>query len=81
MYEYDPFANNNVYDIPVIGPESIPLLKFTYQIVPEVRPVSVNVMLYLTSEKVIELENEVPLTVKDPECNEGSYILSVVDIV
>ena len=36
------------YDDPVIAPESTPLVKLTYHVVPDGRPDSVNVTEYIT---------------------------------
>ena len=46
VYEYVPLASEKVYDDPLIAPESTPLLRFTYHVVPEGNPVSVNATEY-----------------------------------
>ena len=48
-YEYVPFVRENEYDVPVIAPESTLLLRLTYHVVPDGRPDSVKVTVYLTS--------------------------------
>ena len=51
VYEYVPLGSEKDIDVPV--PENdCPLVRFTYHVVPEERPVSVNVTLYVTSENV-----------------------------
>ena len=59
------------YDVPVIAPESMPLVKLTYHTVPDSNPDSVNVTLYfdtvtLTAVNVTDFEILIPLTVTDP---------------
>jgi hypothetical protein len=79
VYEYVPLGSLNVIVVPV--PEyDCPLLKLTYHIVPEGNPDSVNVTVYVTSEKVIDCETGAPLTVNDP-VYDGLYSLLPVDIV
>ena len=53
VYEYVPLVNENVYDVPVIAPESTPLLRLTYHVVPEGNPDSVNVTVYLLTDVVV----------------------------
>jgi hypothetical protein len=55
-------------------------LRVTFHVAPEGRPVSVNVTVYVTSEKVIDCETGAPLTVNDP-VYDGLYSLLPVDIV
>ena len=42
-YEYVPFVRENEYDVPVIAPESMPLLRLTYHVAPDESPPSSNV--------------------------------------
>ena len=72
VYEYVPLASEKEYDVPVIAPESIPLLRLTYHVVPEDNPDSVNITVYLTSENETDLETEPPFTVKEPEDGDDS---------
>ena len=52
--EYVPLASENEYDVDVIAPESTPVLKFTYQVIPEPRPVSVNVTVYVAGVEDVD---------------------------
>ncbi len=45
------------YTSPVIGPEFIPFERFTYQIVPDGRPVSLKVTVYVISTNSINVIN------------------------
>ena len=62
----------NEYDVPVIAPDFIPLLRFTYHVDPVGRPDSVNVTEYVTSENVMGSESDLPFTVNDPGYADGS---------
>ena len=55
VQEQVPLARENEYDDPVIGPESIPLLRLTYQVVPDGNPDSENVSVYLFEDCVIDV--------------------------
>ena len=80
VYVYVPLVRYRLYDEPVIGPELL-FVKFTYHVVPFGRPVSVNVTLYVTFEKVIGSFIDFPFTVNEPEDGDGKYVFSVVAIV
>ena len=47
---------------------------------PDGRPDSVNVTVYLTRENATDSETEAPSTAREPEDGEGLYALSFVDI-
>jgi hypothetical protein len=64
----------NEKDVPVMAPEFMLLLRFTYHIVPDGRPDSVKVTPN-SSMNDIDFETELPFTVKDPEDGEGEYVL------
>ena len=53
LYEYVPLVNEKEYDDPMIAPESMPLLRLTYHVVPEGNPDSVNVTVYLLTDVVV----------------------------
>ena len=56
------------------------LVTLAYHVVPDGRPVSVNVTLYVTFEKVTEGKfTAVPETVNVPAYEDGSYILSLIE--
>ena len=55
VYEYVPFVKEKEYDVPVMAPESMPLLRFTYHDVPDGRPDSVNVTVYLLTDVVVDV--------------------------
>ncbi len=48
LYEYVPFVSLKLI-VFVVDENDCPLLKLTYHFVPEGKPLSVNVMLYVTS--------------------------------
>ncbi len=48
LYEYVPFGSLNII-VEFVDENDCPLLKFTYHIVPDGKPLSVNVILYVTS--------------------------------
>ena len=56
------------------------MLRFTYHVVPDGRPDSENVTVYLTGENVtMGRVTEDPDTVSVPEYEDGAYILSAVE--
>ena len=65
MYEYDPLGSLNVIVVPV--PEyDLPLLKLTYQVVPDGSPFSVNVTVYVIRLNVIPIFTFAPFAVNVP---------------
>ena len=69
-YEYVPFGKEKV--IVFVVEDNVVPLKVTDHDVPEERPDSVKVTVYLTSENDTDFEAETPLTVREPEDNNGS---------
>ena len=55
VYEYVPLERENEYDVPVIGPEFIPLDKLTYHAIPDGNPDSVNDTEYLLTDFVVAI--------------------------
>jgi hypothetical protein len=54
-----------------MGPDDVCPVKFTYHDVPDGRPDSVNVTVYLTKGNDTDLETDPPFTVKEPEDGDG----------
>ena len=77
--EYVPLDKKNVIaegaDVPFV-----PFFALMYHAVPDGRPVSLKVTVYLTSENFTALETEAPFTVSDPEDGGVEYFLSLVAI-
>jgi hypothetical protein len=68
-YEYVPFAAVNV--IVLVVEDSVVPLNVTDHDVPDGRPDSVNVTVYLTKGNDTDLETDPPFTVKEPEDGDG----------
>ena len=68
-YEYVPLGRENV--IVFVVEDNVVPLRVTDHEIPEERPVSVKVTVYLTSENDTDLESGVPLTVREPEDDNG----------
>jgi hypothetical protein len=49
--------------------------------VPDGRPVSLNLTAYVKGEKFIDMLTLAPFTVNDPEYGDGEYLLSTVAMV
>ena len=80
VYVYVPLVRYRLYDAPIIAPELIPFVKFTYHVVAVGNPVSVNVALYVTFENVIDSDTGAPLTV-NVDLYDGEYaVLSVYTV-
>ncbi len=70
-YVYEPLVRDTVYEDPDIGPE-LNDVELTYHVVPDGRPVSVNVVEYVTVENVTDFCRLAPLTVNDPVYADGA---------
>ena len=71
-YEYVPLGTENV--IVFVLEDNVVPLKVTDHEVPDGRPDSVKVTLYVTSVKVTDIGRFFPLTVNDPEDANGLYV-------